>query len=275
MSSEASVFHFQGRYLPLHLLKTECHWMLGGCGQMKLRNAITQRETLVCSQIILNKGWYSVSFLRDKRGRGNKYYVVPAAKTRHQWLCPPCLIHLSSWQEILDIVGGSYARILCFFFPSWHCGGKKCPATHNGLSTLVESPCLRLRQYQLELDYREERNILCSACLSLALPVDLGTIKPEASVLHERQAQLTQRPPCRHMSCSSTEEAYLQGQHFSVYRKEGSHGLGPGTKPRYIPTYTFSSFDVVVCHLKVRIQKFYHFFIDCVFGELLWKNGVK
>lgn len=90
--------------------------MLGGCGQMKLRNAITQRETLVCSQIILNKGWYSVSFLSDKRGRGNKYYVVPAAKTRHQWLCPPCLIHLSPWQEILDIVGGSYARFSCVSF---------------------------------------------------------------------------------------------------------------------------------------------------------------
>ena len=176
-----------------------------------------------------------------------------------------------SWTLLVDPML-EFPVFLFFKLTLW---GKKCPAAHNGLCTLVESPCLRLRQYQLEMDYREEKNILCSACLLLALPVDLGTIKPEASVLHERQAQLTQRPPCQHTSCSSTEEAYLQGQHLSVYRKEGSHGLGPGTKPRYIPTYTFSSFDVVVCHLKVRIQKFYHFFIDCVFGELLWKNGVK
>lgn len=81
--------------------------------------------------------------------------------------------------------------------------------------------------------------------------------------------------PHRHIPCSSTWKAYLQRQHFSVNRKKGRHGFGPGAKTGHIPTYTFSSFDVIVCHFKVRTQKFYHFFIDCVFWELLWEKGIK
>lgn len=79
----------------------------------------------------------------------------------------------------------------------------------------------------------------------------------------------------RHRSQGSLLDAYLQREHLLVYREKGSHSFGPGTKTSYIPTDALGGLDVVVRHFKVRTQKFYHFFIDCVFGELLWEENVK
>ena len=88
----------------------------------------------------------------------------------------------------------------------------------------------------------------------------------------KRQNPFALETPPRCTLHSPTQKAYLQRQHLVVYRKEGNHGFGPGTQTGYIPAYALSGFNVVVCHFEVRIQKFYHFFIDCVFWELLWKR---
>lgn len=261
-------------YLPLHLLKTVTDG--GEDVPMKLRNAITQRESGRLSNYIKEHMTFNF-FPEGQRRRAREYYIIPYNQDQPPAVCWSCLGHKSPWQEVSDLIRGFYATVFCVsFFPSWHCGGKT-PSSPQWTCILVESPSLKAVRLCLEwLLQRRETSCAWPFCplLSAWTWIRLHQ-RPKAPVFCEKTRPVDLKGPLQACTMQCYLEAHLQRQHFPVDRKEGSHGFGPGTKTSYISTYAFSSFNVVVCHFKVRVQKFYHFFIDCVFWELLRKKRVK
>lgn len=68
---------------------------------------------------------------------------------------------------------------------------------------------------------------------------------------------------------------YLQRQDCLVDGEEGGHSLCPGGESGHIATHPLGCFDVVIGHVKVRLQQLNHFLINGVFRELLQGRGVE
>lgn len=119
-------------------------------------------------------------------------------------MCQPCLFHRISWHKILNIIGWFCTIVFCVSF--WKLTMSRKLSSHpHGLGTLAEGPCLRLTAFSLEEECREEGNNLCTAFLSLVVPVDLSPTIPKAEnscTVWKDKIPLPQRP--------------LPGAHYTV-----------------------------------------------------------